>query len=224
MTWVSLALGLVTVILILVVTARHRKGLAQAQPWTREPAAWAGLTARLALGGALLGAGLAKVGSLQQSVDQVAQYQLLPTFGLVKFVGYALPLGEFFLGALILAGVFTRWTTALGGLLMAAYMAAIISLWARGIWMDCGCFGQSEELSAAEAKRKYVIDLVRDGLLLVSAWWLWRHPRGKFSTDNWLFPPLAAEPAAADSSQPSRDRQAKRPRPAAAAPAKKNSH
>jgi uncharacterized membrane protein YphA (DoxX/SURF4 family) len=191
MTWVSLALGFVMVGLA-IVTGRVGPG---ERPWTRDPANWTGLAARLALGGALLMAGLAKVGQLSQSVSDVAQYQILPNYTLVRIVGYALPIGELILGALILAGVFSRWTAALGGLLMLVYTVAIISLWARGIWMDCGCFGTSEAIVASDAKKKYAIDIVRDLLLVAAAAWLVWRPRSRPSLDQWLFPPLAAEPS-----------------------------
>ena len=192
MTWITLALGVVVVGLA-IVTQIAGPG---ERTWQRDPANWTSLVARLALGGALFVAGATKITVLETSVADVAAYQILPNYTLVRIVGYALPIGEVILGLLILAGIFTRWTAALGGLLMLVYIVAIVSLWARGMWMDCGCFGESQELAATEAKKKYVIDIVRDLLLIAAGVWLIWRPKSKPSVDQWLFAPVAPSPPA----------------------------
>jgi uncharacterized membrane protein YphA (DoxX/SURF4 family) len=189
MTWASLVLGVVLVVLLIV----SRRLTPAERPWFKDPVNWSGLVARLLLGGALLWAGLAKIGELDQSVDQVAKYEILPNYSLVTVVGYALPIGETVLGVLIIAGVLTRYTAALGGLLMAAFIIAIASLWVRGIWMDCGCTGDGADLIASEAKFRYTVDIIRDCFLVLAAVWLWRRPRSVPSVDQWLFQPLESE-------------------------------
>ncbi|MDR1265790.1 MAG: DoxX family protein [Propionibacteriaceae bacterium] len=208
LTWVTYALGIVAVVLF-VAQRRAQPASDKARPWQRDWANWLSLVARVTLGGILVWAGGAKVGALELSVDTVAKYQLLPVFGLVRFVGYALPIGELILGGLILAGAFTRWTAALGGLLMLVYVPVIISLWARGIWMDCGCGGgEAADLAADEAKLRYVLDILRDLMLALLGAWLVRHPRSRPSVDQWLLQPLPdepePEPARSDRSQTGR--------------------
>jgi uncharacterized membrane protein YphA (DoxX/SURF4 family) len=167
--------------------------VAPERPWTKDPGNWIGVAARLVLGGALLWAGLSKVGNLQLSVQLVRDYEILP-FGLTRFVGSALPIGELILGVLIVVGVFTRITAALGSLLMVAYVIAIISLWARGMILDCGCFGDpTEPVSFAAARQGYIKDLIRDAVFLAAgAWLIWR-PRANPSVDQWLFRPIGAD-------------------------------
>jgi uncharacterized membrane protein YphA (DoxX/SURF4 family) len=188
MVWVTFAVGVVAAVLLVL-----RRREAADTPWPKSPTNWLGLVARIGLGGILLWAGLAKVGDLAGSVVLTGKYQILPTYGLVKFVGYALPIAELLLGALILCGIFTRWTALLGGLLMLVYVPAIASLWVRGIWMDCGCGGAAEAaLSEAEAKPRYLLDMIRDLVLAALAAWLVLFPQSRPSVDRWLAAPLEA--------------------------------
>ena len=146
---------------------------------------WVGLLARLILGGALLVAGLTKVGSLEQSVDAVRAYQLLP-YDLAKYIGYGLPIFEIILGAMIIVGFLTRWTALLGTLLMAAFVFGIASAWARGLTIDCGCFGGGGEVAASQTK--YPQEIARDAGFMLAGLWLIIRPRSRFAVDNYLFP------------------------------------
>jgi hypothetical protein len=57
-------------------------------------------------------------------------------------------------------------------------------VWARGIAINCGCFGGGGAVAASQTQ--YWQDLLRDtGFLLLSAWLLWR-PASKLSLDRWL--------------------------------------
>jgi len=52
-------------------------------------------------------------------------------------------------------------------------MFSIASAWARGLQIDCGCFGGGGPAHADAAK--YVSELARDfGLLVLAAWLVWR--------------------------------------------------
>jgi uncharacterized membrane protein YphA (DoxX/SURF4 family) len=199
MTWFSFAASAVTVVLF--VLALRQK--AAAGTWYRDRRNLLGLACRVALGGVLFWAGVTKVGALDTSVQVVREYKILPTYDMVKFVGSALPIGELVLGALILAGVFTRVTAGLGGLLMVAYIAALASLPPRGIWMDCGCGGEEPSaLAKSEALAGYIIGIVRDLLLLGAAVWLVRHPKATPSVDGWLAGPDLAPPEPVAPSRP----------------------
>ncbi|MGD7733864.1 DoxX family protein [Propionibacteriaceae bacterium G57] len=146
---------------------------------------WVGLVARLVLGGSLLVAGLLKIGNLEDSVLSVRAYQLLP-FDMSKWVGYALPPLEILLGLLIVAGIATRWTALLGSLVMVAFMFGIASAWARGLSIDCGCFGTGGLVNPEQTK--YPQELARDALFLLAGVWLVVRPRSVFAVDNLLFP------------------------------------
>lgn len=151
---------------------------------------WIGLLARLVLGGAILVAGLLKITNLEGSVLSVRAYQLhfIP-YQLQKVIGYSVPVVEVVLGALIIAGLFTRVTAALGTLMMLVYIAAITSAWARGLSIDCGCFSQGGQTDNPQ----YLREIIRDAVFALAGLWLVWRPRSRFSADRALFPPLTAD-------------------------------
>ena len=150
--------------------------------------AWVSLVARVILGGALLVAGIKKLLDLRQSVIAVQAYQLPIPYWLETVVGYGLPVVEVLLGGVIIAGLVTRWTAALGGLAMLAYIAVIISVWARGLSIDCGCFTPGGVILNEAQKTTYLQDILRDTGFLVCAVWLVIRPASRLSVDSWLSP------------------------------------
>lgn len=143
-----------------------------------------GLVARLVLGGALLLAGGLKVGNPSGSARAVQAYDVLP-FEVARYVGYALPYVEVIIGLLLVLGLFTRGMAAVGALLMVIFIAGIAQAWARGLSIDCGCFGGGGQV--AENQTKYGREILRDvGLTLCGAY-LVRRPRSLASLDRVLF-------------------------------------
>jgi uncharacterized membrane protein YphA (DoxX/SURF4 family) len=145
---------------------------------------WLATLARLGLGAVWLVAGLAKIGDLDASVRAVRAYRLLPEVA-AQVVGAALPLAEVLLGVLLVAGLFVRASAVLSALLMAAFVVGIASAWARGLRIDCGCFGSGGELAAGEDPA-YGWELARDGGLFVLALLLARWPTGHCALDGLL--------------------------------------
>lgn len=144
-----------------------------------------GLLARLVLGGFVLVAGLLKVAELETSARAVRAYQLLP-YDLAGYVGYALPILEVAVGALLVLGLFTRGGAAVGGVLMAVFIVGIASAWARGLSIDCGCFGTGGTIAAAQTQ--YPQEIARDVGLLACAVLLVLRPRTALSLEQLLFP------------------------------------
>jgi len=143
-----------------------------------------GVGCRLVLAGVWLYAGVSKITDLSGSVRAVKAYDLLPP-ALAEWVGAALPVVEIGLGLLLLAGLATRVAAAGSALLLAAFMVGIASAWARGLEIDCGCFGGGGELSADESPA-YLVDLLRDAALLAASGFLLWRPRTPWSLDRWL--------------------------------------
>lgn len=142
---------------------------------------WFGLAARLGLGLTFVVAGLLKVADPQASVRAVHAYQLLP-YGVSQIVGFALPWLEIGLGALLLLGLLTRFAAAALVLLLAAFVVAIGSAWARGLSIDCGCFGGGGAVPKGQAA--YLPEMLRDtGLLLLGLWLVWR-PATPFAVEG----------------------------------------
>lgn len=149
-----------------------------------------GIVARLVLGGVLLVAGAMKLPNLPGSALAVRAYKILP-YDVAVAVGYALPIVEVVAGALLVVGLFTRAAAAVGSLLMMAFIIGIASAWARGLSLDCGCFGGGGEIALAEAVKKYPWEIARDvGLLLLGLWLVWR-PATPLSLEARLFPPVS---------------------------------
>jgi uncharacterized membrane protein YphA (DoxX/SURF4 family) len=142
---------------------------------------WLTLLARLILGGVLLAAGGLKIGNLQKSAMSVRAYELLPT-DLANFFGYVLPWIEIGMGLLLIVGAVVSIMGLLGALIMLAFIVAIAQAWARGLSIDCGCFGGGGEIDPGETK--YLSTILRDlGFFLLGVY-LYYFPKGRFGLDK----------------------------------------
>jgi len=143
-----------------------------------------GLLARLILGVTLVVAGGIKVTSPALSAQAVRAFQILP-WDLAGYLGYALPVVEILVGLLLVTGLMTRASAVVGGLLMLAFIIGIISVWVRGLSIDCGCFGGGGAIAATQTQ--YLKDVLRDVGLVACAAWLFVRPRTAYSLDHRLF-------------------------------------
>jgi uncharacterized membrane protein YphA (DoxX/SURF4 family) len=152
------------------------------EPRLTTVAAWVSTAARLVLGAVFLVAGALKVIDSQSSVAAVRAYRLLPS-SLATIVGWGLPFAEIALGLLLLAGIATRVVAAASAVLLLIFLAAVASAAARGLSIDCGCFGGGGEV--APGQTAYGIEIVRDvGLLLLALWLVWQ-PSSRFTLDRF---------------------------------------
>lgn len=147
---------------------------AKAQPWI-------GFISRLILGGVLFAAGYLKIGSPDKSQMAVRAYELLP-ISLANFLGLVLPFFEIAIGLLLILGAGTRIAAALGGFTMFIFIIAIGQAWARGLNIDCGCFGGGG--SVAPGQTRYLQEILRDAGLVALALFLIRYPVTKYSVDK----------------------------------------
>lgn len=148
--------------------------------------AWPGLVsllARLVLGVFLLAAGWVKVVDLTGSVQSVLAYELLG-YEASRLVGTMLPVVEIAVGLLLVLGLLTRASAVVAGLLMVVFVAAIASAWARGLAIDCGCFGSGGPVDPEDTR--YLSEILRDLGLLALAVWLVVRPRAPLSLDALL--------------------------------------
>ncbi|CUR59917.1 Methylamine utilization protein [metagenome] len=159
---------------------------------------WFGLGARLLVGGVWVVAGALKLPDPSASVRAVRAYDLLPE-SVVPTVGHLLPVLEIVVGLCLILGLLTRAMGVVSALLFVAFIIGISSAWARGLQIDCGCFGGGGYKEGASAE--YPWEIARDaGLLLLSLFLVWR-PRTPWSLDVLLFPqraPLDELPERAD--------------------------
>jgi protein-disulfide isomerase len=142
---------------------------------------WAATAARLLLAGVWVWAGVAKIGDPAAAVRAVRAYRLLPEW-LAQGVGYGLPFLELTLAALLLAGLATRLAAAVSAALLVVFLAGVVSAAARGLQIECGCFGGGGDLAAGQSTA-YTGEIVRDAALLLVALALARWPRGRLAAD-----------------------------------------
>jgi uncharacterized membrane protein YphA (DoxX/SURF4 family) len=139
--------------------------------------------ARLLAGGVFAASGWTKVVDVEATVRSVRAYDLLPE-SLVRVTGTGLPVLELGLAALLLTGLATRLAAGVTALLGLVFLAGVSSAWARGLSIECGCFGNSGFTS--NPVPGYVREIVLNTVLIGVAAWLLRHPASRFSLDGAL--------------------------------------
>jgi uncharacterized membrane protein YphA (DoxX/SURF4 family) len=172
--------------------ARAETGEGRPVPWVP----WAATAGRLLLAAVWAWAALAKIADPDASVRAVRAYRILPE-GMAELVGWGLPFLELGLAVLLAAGLATRFAAAVSAALLVVFMAAIVSAWARGLRIDCGCFGGGGDDPTA-GTGTYLRELLRDGAIAVVATLLAVWPRSRLAVDN-----LGRDPATASSSEDS---------------------
>jgi uncharacterized membrane protein YphA (DoxX/SURF4 family) len=152
----------------------------------RPPAAWPWIStvARLGLAAVFLIAGGLKVTDLAASGRAVNAYKLM-SYDTAKLVGAVQPFLEIALGLLLLIGLAVRLSAAIGAVLLVIFIAGIVSAWARGLQIDCGCFSKGGELTGGRTA-EYGVEILRDVGFLALAGILLVKPRTKFSVDQLL--------------------------------------
>ncbi len=138
------------------------------------------VVARVVLAVVFAWAGLSKVSDPAASVRAVRAYHLLPEV-LARPVGYGLPLLEIALAVLLLVGLGTRLCAIAAGALLVVFLVGIISAAARGLSIDCGCFGGGG--TVAKGDTRYTVEILRDTGLLLLAVWMAVFPRSRISLD-----------------------------------------
>lgn len=140
----------------------------------------AGLIVRLVAAGIWIVAGAAKITDLESFHAKVDQYKLLP-HALEAPFAYTLPFVEVLVGLYLAVGLLTRVAAIAGCVLMALFVIALTQAWARGLSLDCGCFGTlvQEKVGLVAILRDVALGLPS---LAIAIW-----PARMFSLDRRLF-------------------------------------
>jgi len=149
----------------------------RSQEWTY----WMG---RLLLGVVFIYAAILKMGSPQDFADSIAAYHILP-FSVINLLALGLPLFELICGLLVLTGFFLR--IGIIGILamLAIFMAALAIALARGLSINCGCFGAHSWLDSNPWAA-----LARDGILLGFAVFVYERSLRKVQVENVQVPTI----------------------------------
>lgn len=95
---------------------------------------------RLVVGGVFVWAGLLKIVEPLEFAQDIKNYQILSQ-GISFFLALVLPWIEVISGALLILGLFRRASALVISGFLAAFLILILVTIARGIDIDCGCFG-----------------------------------------------------------------------------------
>jgi len=142
-----------------------------------------GLLARLGLASIWLISGFLKAVDPRTTVVAVRGYRIFPEPLVVPFAS-VLPYLEIALGLLLLAGLATRLAAVLSAIVLVAFIAGVISAAARGLSIDCGCFGGGGDVAAGQTA--YVAEILRDLGFLALAGYLIARPDTPVSVDRWV--------------------------------------
>jgi uncharacterized membrane protein YphA (DoxX/SURF4 family) len=145
---------------------------------------WLGLVARLVTGGVWIYAGAVKLPDPYASVQAVRAYELLPS-SVAEAVGYLLPPLEIVVGLALVLGLLTRGAAVVSAVLFVVFIVGIASVWARGMEIDCGCFGGGGY--DPDARSDYPWEIARDAALLLASCYLVWLRRSSVALDNLLF-------------------------------------
>ncbi|MGH3520625.1 MAG: MauE/DoxX family redox-associated membrane protein [Haloechinothrix sp.] len=142
-----------------------------------------GTLARLGLAAVWLVSGWLKLADPGQTYLAVRDYEVLPP-GVVGVVATVVPLLELVLGLALLAGLRTRLVAACSAALLMVFIAGVAQAWARGLSIDCGCFGGGGQVPPDQTR--YPQDIAVDLAFLLLAGWLLVRPHTRWSADGWL--------------------------------------
>jgi uncharacterized membrane protein YphA (DoxX/SURF4 family) len=147
---------------------------------------WVATLARLLVGGVFVVAGLLKLPDPAAAVRAVRAYRLLPE-GLVAPVAFGQPVVEIAIGLALVLGIFVRTAAIVSAVLLVVFIVGVGSAWARGLQIDCGCFGNGGQVAAGQTT--YPWEIARDVGLLIVALALARWPRSRLALGTVLAGP-----------------------------------
>jgi uncharacterized membrane protein YphA (DoxX/SURF4 family) len=106
-------------------------------------------------------AALPKIADPVQFARDIANYRLLPD-GMVGLVAVVLPMIEIVVAAALLSGVHAAGAAVVAAGLLLGFVAAMGQALARGIDLDCGCFGGAIEsrVSYLTIARNFLLTLL----------------------------------------------------------------
>ncbi len=87
-------------------------------------------------------------------------YRLLPQWAVIA-AARTLPWAELLLGLWLISGKWLRISAPAASLLLLSFFAILVRAYAKGMQIDCGCFGSGDPISP--------LTLARDGSLLAAS-------------------------------------------------------
>jgi len=139
---------------------------------------------RLIVGGIFLISGLAKIADPVRFLLTLREFRLLPGV-LESFLAVYLPWLEFLLGLCVVLGILHRTSALLIAGLNGFFIVAIGSVIARGIEVDCGCFGLLADVLHLPDMADWKA-IVRDLVFMVMCVYLFRSETDAWTVEGYL--------------------------------------
>jgi len=118
------------------------------------------LLLRLVLGFVFVYAGAEKIADPSQFAESISNYQLLNEF-FITLTAVLLPWIELFTGIFLISGIAVKESSLIISIMLFVLIAAAVISIARGLDIDCGCFG--------DASVRLGMTKIIENLLLLSA-------------------------------------------------------
>jgi putative oxidoreductase len=142
-------------------------------PWVDH----AVLVIRVILGVIFLVAGSAKIGHATFFAAQIAGFRILPSV-VIAPMALILPYLEVMLGGYLVLGLFTRAAAWIAAAMLLAFDLAIASAVVRGMAVNCGCFGPTDQTVTTWA------EVARDAVFVLLAIFVALRGPGTLSLDR----------------------------------------
>lgn len=120
---------------------------------------------RLILGALFIYSAVTKISDLDYFAKSLYNYRLLPEDSL-NFFALIIPWLELIIGVLLVAGIYVRESALLGTILMIVFIGAVAIALARGLDIECGCFG------TRDGSKVGILKIIEDVLILLGFVWL----------------------------------------------------
>jgi uncharacterized membrane protein YphA (DoxX/SURF4 family) len=161
------------------------------------------LALRLGLGGLFVVAAYQKLFaspfSSQTFSESIRAFQMVESLELVRYATFMIPWVELLAGIALILGIWTRAAGMVISLLLAVFIAGIVSVTARELAVDCSCFGKFKLLCGNQFAFAEGTALARwlatpvgwckvweDAAMLVASAALWAHGGGRLALDRVL--------------------------------------
>lgn len=154
------------------------------------------LLARLFAGGLFAFAGFMKLQSPKAFALSIGSLKVLPPGmeeTLAPILSYFVPWLEITVGLALVAGVWAREAALLLALTVSSFTIALASVLARGMNVDCGCFGDALDGIFGGSKVGWH-SLARNGLFLALFAWVAVRGGGRWSLDGARAEPVPDAP------------------------------
>ena len=119
---------------------------------------------RVVLGIVFIYASVGKLFRPEDFAKAILRYEFLPIY-FVNIMAIVMPWVEFFTGVLLISGIFKKASSIIASISLVVFLIALISAFARGLDISCGCFSLEE----TSTKGDIIYRIVQDFFMLAGA-------------------------------------------------------